>query len=107
MARLGDTGGHSSHKVRVCVCGVGRGQSAQVTDALAAAIAHRREREEQIRRLLRAQPQTPATLVESIYHGLATALVPAALDTVRAHLEKLRREGDASEEDGRWEPRVP
>jgi hypothetical protein len=44
-------------------------------------------------------------IVESIYDGLRPALLPAAHDTVRAHLEKLRREGRASAEGSRWFPR--
>ncbi len=41
---------------------------------------------------------------ECIYDGLAPALMPAARENVRAHLEKLRREGRAFEADGRWTP---
>ena len=42
------------------------------------------------------------SIVESIYDGLAPALVPAASENVRAHLEKLKREGRAVQRDGRW-----
>jgi Beta-lactamase associated winged helix domain len=41
-------------------------------------------------------------VTESIYHGVNPALLPAAHETVRAHLEKLRREGRAFVEDGQW-----
>ena len=34
-------------------------------------------------------------IAESIYDGLAPALLPAAQENVRAHLEKLKREGRA------------
>ena len=39
---------------------------------------------------------------ESIYHGLAPALMPAALKDVRAHLEKLKTDGLVTEESGQW-----
>jgi hypothetical protein len=42
-------------------------------------------------------------IAESIYDGLAPALMTAAQENVRAHLEKLRSEGRASETDGRWQ----
>jgi hypothetical protein len=41
-------------------------------------------------------------IAESIYHGLSPALMPAAQENVRAHLEKLKAEQRATHEDGRW-----
>ena len=66
------------------------------------AIAHRLERERQVAKALRAGHATVLDIAESIYDGLAPALMPAARENVRAHLEKLRHEGQAVEEDGRW-----
>jgi glyoxylase-like metal-dependent hydrolase (beta-lactamase superfamily II) len=63
---------------------------------------HRRVRERQVVEALNGGLGTVHAIVESIYHGLAPALTPAATENVLAHLEKLRREGRASEEDGRW-----
>ena len=47
-------------------------------------------------------PYTVETIAESIYHGLEPALMPAARENVRAHLEKLRSDGVASMEADRW-----
>jgi hypothetical protein len=41
-------------------------------------------------------------IAESIYDGLAPALMPAAQENVRAHLEKLKAEGRASHVNDRW-----
>jgi hypothetical protein len=41
-------------------------------------------------------------IAESIYDGLSPALMAAALENVRAHLEKLKRERRAADEQGRW-----
>jgi hypothetical protein len=41
-------------------------------------------------------------IAESIYDGLAPALMPAAQENVRAHLEKLKRDGRATDDNGRW-----
>jgi hypothetical protein len=46
-------------------------------------------------------------IVESIYDGLDPALGPAARQNVLAHLEKLKREGRAIEENARWTLRKP
>jgi glyoxylase-like metal-dependent hydrolase (beta-lactamase superfamily II) len=63
---------------------------------------HRRMREAQVIAALMAGRDTVQSIVESIYDGLAPALVPAAAENVHAHLEKLRHEGRAREQDGRW-----
>ena len=43
-------------------------------------------------------------IADSIYHELAPALMPAARENVRAHLEKLRDEGRAVEDHDAWRP---
>jgi glyoxylase-like metal-dependent hydrolase (beta-lactamase superfamily II) len=65
-------------------------------------IAHRRMREKQVIAALATGLGRVPDIVESIYDGLAPPLVPAAAENVQAHLEKLRREGRATEQDGRW-----
>jgi glyoxylase-like metal-dependent hydrolase (beta-lactamase superfamily II) len=67
-------------------------------------ISHRLFRERQVESALRAGRATVEAIAESIYDGLAPALLPAAQENVRAHLEKLRSEGRASETGGRWRP---
>ncbi len=63
---------------------------------------HRLQREGQVLDALAAGRDTVQAVVESIYDGLAAALVPAARENVRAHLEKLRAEGRAFEDADRW-----
>lgn len=65
-------------------------------------VNHRLQREAQVMDALSRGQDTVHTIVESIYDGVAAALVPAARENVRAHLEKLRAEGRASEGDDRW-----
>lgn len=65
-------------------------------------LAHRRFREQQVLNALRAGQQTVEAIAESIYDGLAPALMPAARENVRAHLEKLRADGAATHADDRW-----
>jgi glyoxylase-like metal-dependent hydrolase (beta-lactamase superfamily II) len=67
-------------------------------------IAHRLFRERQVESALRAGRATVEAIAESIYDGLAPALMPAAQENVRAHLEKLKAEGRASDAGGRWRP---
>jgi glyoxylase-like metal-dependent hydrolase (beta-lactamase superfamily II) len=69
---------------------------------LMATIAHRLQREQQVCASLRRGLATVPAIAESIYDGLDPAILPAARDTVRAHLEKLKQEHRASDEDGRW-----
>ena len=71
---------------------------------LTAYLDHRRLRERQVAAALAGGRQTVQAIAESIYDGLGSALMPAARETVRAHLEKLRIEGRAFEERGRWKP---
>lgn len=63
---------------------------------------HRREREQQVIAALRAGHATVEAIAESIYHDLSPALVPAARENVRAHLEKLRAEGLAVHDGEAW-----
>jgi len=74
-------------------------------------VEHRMRRERQVAGSLADGHDTVEGITESIYHGppgLPPALLAAARENVRAHLEKLRREGravnDASDvgDDGRW-----
>ena len=65
-------------------------------------LEHRRMRERQVIDALRAGSVTVEAIAESIYHGLDPALMAAARENVRAHLEKLRAEGAASVELDRW-----
>ena len=65
-------------------------------------LAHRRMREQQVLEALRAGHATVQTVTESIYHGLGPALLPAARENVRAHLEKLKRDGIATDQDDLW-----
>ncbi len=65
-------------------------------------LAHRRMREQQVLEALRAGHATVQAVTESIYHGLGPALLPAARENVRAHLEKLKLDGAAIDQDDRW-----
>lgn len=69
---------------------------------LASYIQHRMEREQQVVDALTAGHTTVQAIAESIYDGLAPALMPAARENVRAHLEKLKAEGRASQVNDRW-----
>lgn len=69
---------------------------------LRASLAHRLQREAQVVDALLAGLALVPDIAGTIYDGLAPALLPAAHETVRAHLEKLRHEGRAVDDDGRW-----
>lgn len=56
-------------------------------------LGHRKQREGQIMRLLRAAPLTIPAMVERMYVGLDPRLVPAAERSVLAHLYDLRSRG--------------
>jgi glyoxylase-like metal-dependent hydrolase (beta-lactamase superfamily II) len=64
----------------------------QPLELIAAYIAHRRAREEQVRACLSDGVTDIDAIVALIYPGLAEALRPAARMTVQAHLEKLAEE---------------
>ncbi len=67
-------------------------------------IAHRLEREAQVRGALATGPTTIAAIVAGLYPGLHEELVPRAAQSVWAHLRKLVDEGHAvgSDPDGTW-----
>jgi glyoxylase-like metal-dependent hydrolase (beta-lactamase superfamily II) len=66
-------------------------------------LEHRRMRERQISAALERGHATVDAIAESIYDGLDPALLPAARENVRAHLEKLKTDGVATaDESGRW-----
>jgi glyoxylase-like metal-dependent hydrolase (beta-lactamase superfamily II) len=65
-------------------------------------LEHRRSRERQVVRALRAGHSDVPSITESIYHALDSALLPAARENVRAHLEKLKSDGVAIDEGDRW-----
>jgi len=69
---------------------------------LSAYIQHRLQREQQVLAALGAGHSTVQAIAESIYDGLAPALMPAARENVRAHLEKLKADGRASHMNDRW-----
>jgi len=65
-------------------------------------IRHRLERERQVVDALRAGRSAVPAIADSIYDGLEPMLMPSAIETVRAHLEKLKEEGRAVNEGDRW-----
>jgi glyoxylase-like metal-dependent hydrolase (beta-lactamase superfamily II) len=69
---------------------------------LAGYLEHRRQRERQVLDALHAGHASVQAIAESIYDGLAPALMPAAQENVRAHLEKLKTERRVIDEHGRW-----
>src|SRR5438132_8630958 len=69
---------------------------------LSAHIQHRLQREQQVLAALGAGHSTVQAIAESIYDGLPPALMPAARENVRAHLEKLKTDGRASHMNDRW-----
>lgn len=67
-------------------------------------MAHRKQREGQILRLLGHNPSDIAAMVESMYIGLDRRMHPAAARSVLAHLLDLQRRGlVAGEESGAWQ----
>lgn len=63
---------------------------------------HRLERERQVLAAIDAGDETPEAMVARIYAGVDPRLHEAATLSVRAHLDKLRREGVVRESAGRW-----
>jgi glyoxylase-like metal-dependent hydrolase (beta-lactamase superfamily II) len=63
---------------------------------------HRRMRERQVIEALGAGHATVQAIADSIYDGLNPALMPAARENVQAHLEKLKDDGRAVEDNGTW-----
>lgn len=56
-------------------------------------LRHRAEREAQIIGALKAGARTPQAIVARVYGRLPASLIPAAEDSVQAHLVKLQEEG--------------
>jgi glyoxylase-like metal-dependent hydrolase (beta-lactamase superfamily II) len=56
-------------------------------------LAHRKMRDGQIKDALASGCRTVDDIVARVYPGLSSSLTPAAAETVRAHLAKLREEG--------------
>jgi glyoxylase-like metal-dependent hydrolase (beta-lactamase superfamily II) len=69
---------------------------------LTAYIEHRLDRERQVLAALKAGRDDVRSIAEYIYDGLDPALMPAARENVRAHLEKLKLDRIAAETAGRW-----
>jgi hydroxyacylglutathione hydrolase len=67
-------------------------------------LAHRRMREQQVIKALHAGYADIESIAECIYDRLEPALLSAARENVRAHLDKLKRDGVASDEGG-WKLR--
>jgi hypothetical protein len=65
-------------------------------------LEHRRMREQQVMDALHAGRTSVQEIAESIYDGLDPALMPAAHENVRAHLEKLKAQGLVIDEADRW-----
>jgi glyoxylase-like metal-dependent hydrolase (beta-lactamase superfamily II) len=63
---------------------------------------HRLARERQVLAALAAGRDSVQAIAENIYDGLDSRLLPAAHETVRAHLEKLKSEGRVIENNARW-----
>jgi hypothetical protein len=59
-------------------------------------------RERQVIEALAAGLATVSAIADSIYDGLNPALMPAARENVQAHLEKLKDDGRAVEDNGTW-----
>ena len=81
------------------------GHGPEITDpssVLQGYLDHRRARERQVLEALSAGCKTVQTIADYIYDGLNPALMPAARENVRAHLEKLEAEGGAVEDHGTW-----
>lgn len=66
-------------------------------------IGHRKQREGQILRLLRAEPRAIPAMVERMYVGIDPRLFPAAERSVLAHLIDLRDRGVVSLRGDDWE----
>ena len=65
-------------------------------------IGHRRQRENQIMRLMTEAARPVGDFIPEMYKGLDERLIPAAEMSVTAHLIDLERRGLAVQEDGTW-----
>ena len=81
------------------------GHGPSIDDAVKAIdeyLRHRAMREAQIVRAIGEGKDTPERLAGELYKGLAPALLPAAVESVLAHLIKLQAEGRARRDGDRW-----
>jgi glyoxylase-like metal-dependent hydrolase (beta-lactamase superfamily II) len=69
-------------------------------------LGHRKQREGQILRLLRSEPQPIGRMVAQMYVGLDARLVPAAERSVLAHLYDLQNRGLVIEEGETWQIKI-
>lgn len=69
---------------------------------LRAYVEHRLEREAQVIAALRAGDSTPEQVVARVYESLKPSLLPLALESVIAHLQKLERDGRARMHQDAW-----
>jgi glyoxylase-like metal-dependent hydrolase (beta-lactamase superfamily II) len=67
-------------------------------------LEHRKTRERQVIAALGKGHSTVQAIADSIYDGLDSALMAAARENVRAHLEKLKAERLATDEGDVWRP---
>jgi Beta-lactamase associated winged helix domain len=65
-------------------------------------LEHRRMREQQVMDALHAGRTSVQEIADSIYDGLDPALMPAARENVRAHLDKLKSDDVVTDEAGCW-----
>ncbi|BDW81599.1 MBL fold metallo-hydrolase [Erythrobacter sp. Dej080120_24] len=65
-------------------------------------IGHRRQRENQILRLMRERARPISEFIPDMYKGLDERLIPAAEMSVSAHLIDLQKRGLAVQQDGVW-----
>ena len=107
-SRGGDLGQYLASLERVLALGParllpGHGPAIeQPARVLRMTIEHRRTRDRQVARAVRAGHETVHAITESIYHGLSPELMPLARENVRAHLEQQRREGRVAVDGERW-----
>jgi len=81
----------------------GHGRPVQdVARKLQELIDHRREREEQIVRLLADGKTTPRAMLGAIYPELDRRIIPMALRQIEAHLAKLAEERRVERADDEW-----
>lgn len=66
-------------------------------------IGHRRQRENQILRLMGERPRPVADFIPQMYKGLDERLIPAAQMSVTAHLLDLEQRGKAAQDKGVWQ----
>jgi endoribonuclease LACTB2 len=65
-------------------------------------IAHRELRERQVLEAIESGPLEVTAIVKKIYFDVPEYLHPAAANSVRSHLKKLRNEGRVVEHEDRW-----